>query len=201
MFLSTKISIFQFSPCQWWATFCKHLRAVVDKLCRLLLTFAFSRYQLTTNLLNCGSFFIKELVSFWIKFIHFCVFFLICLFPYLLKFLEDSLQLLFQLEHKLVSVPEKKQQNETFLEQEKQKINILEELAPIKSNVSQTVHFFVACYFRCKLVAPTFNRSYDLLLAACSALQRVRMVWYVIYRHGAGKCQQLSGKAINCGDV
>ncbi len=47
-----------------------------------------------------------------------------------------KLLLLFKLEHKLVSVPERKQQHETLMEQEKRKLNIIEELAPVKSNVN-----------------------------------------------------------------
>ncbi len=49
----------------------------------------------------------------------------------------------FKLEHKLVSVPERKQQHETLMEQEKRKLNVIEELAPIKSNVS----FYFGKYF------------------------------------------------------
>eukprot|EP00794_Sanderia_malayensis_P016217 gene16217-17850_t len=48
---------------------------------------------------------------------------------------RELYQLMEELEHKLVSVPEKKQQNETFLEQEKEKSHIVEELAPVKSNL------------------------------------------------------------------
>ena len=42
----------------------------------------------------------------------------------------------FQLEHKLVSVPEKRQQNETILDQEKRKLSVVDELAPLNANVS-----------------------------------------------------------------
>eukprot|EP00112_Aurelia_sp_Birch-Aquarium-sp1_P008322 Seg1913.8 transcript_id=Seg1913.8/GoldUCD/mRNA.D3Y31 product="DNA repair protein RAD50" protein_id=Seg1913.8/GoldUCD/D3Y31 len=44
-------------------------------------------------------------------------------------------QLIDELEHKLVSVPEKKQQNETILEQEKRKLSTINELAPVKANL------------------------------------------------------------------
>lgn len=59
-----------------------------------------------------------------------------------------------QLEHKLVSVPEKRQQNETMLEQEKKKLSSIDELAPIKANVSDLSAICI-CVFTYK---PFFER-------------------------------------------
>ncbi|XP_065068362.1 DNA repair protein RAD50-like [Rhopilema esculentum] len=44
-------------------------------------------------------------------------------------------QLVTELEHKLVSVPEKRQQNETILDQEKRKLSVVDELAPLNANL------------------------------------------------------------------
>ena len=58
----------------------------------------------------------------------------------------------FQLEHKLVSVPEKKQHNETLLDKERRKLNAIEELAPVRSNVSSKN--LLICFLQLGLQAP-----------------------------------------------